>query len=191
MSQTSRRVELYSKEISDLVFQSLRTLESRTPRLISPNFTGRFELPSGKESDVLLLAYLHWFLPDDWRCLVRLFLEEQPRISKENKVLLNFVLKDKNLFLIWYSENTSERAFFGNQLKRMSIILEELRPILRTPRKAKNTQRRRGYQDHGTLRPDSKWIERSDWSLTEEQNHIEQERQTLSDTSDFLEGWFT
>jgi hypothetical protein len=120
-----------------------------------------------------------------------LFLEEQPKISKENKVLLNFVLKDKNLFLIWYSENTSERAFFGNQLKRMLIILEELRPILRTPRKAKSTQRRRGYQDHGTLRPDSKWIERSDWSLTEEQNRIEQERQTLSDTSDFLEGWFT
>lgn len=44
------------------------------------------------------------------------------------------------------------------------------------PRKARRTQRHRGYRDHGSARPPHRWKPKFDISFTEQQNRIEEER---------------
>lgn len=52
-------------------------------------------------------------------------------------------------------------------------------------------QRKRGYHDHGALRPRHTWKPSSDYSLTEKQNEIEEKRSKFSDTITFLKGLIT
>jgi hypothetical protein len=92
---------------------------------------------------------------------------------------------------MWLAENYHERRFFGNVEGVIKKLLGSLRPCLSKDRRPKRVQRKRGYQDHGTLRPQERWRETHDWSLTEEQNRIEAERQAIEDTADFLKGWFS
>jgi len=47
--------------------------------------------------------------------------------------------------------------------------------------KPRRPVRRKGYKDHGTLRPEDHWIEKHDVSFTEFQNRKEQERKDYQD----------
>jgi hypothetical protein len=169
------------------------SLDCRTPGLISPNFTGNFRTLYGKrskEEEIILLGVIHWYLEDSWRVLVNLWLSEV-ELQKENRVLLDFVLKGKCFAMMWFTQRYHTREFYGNVKKTLVRLLENLQPILKAPTVPKKVQRKRGYQDHGSLRPAEKWLETHDWSLTELQNQIEAERKSLEDTTLFLEGWYS
>jgi hypothetical protein len=187
---SSEKLVLFESELNQLVALTEPILDSRMPGLISPNFGGTFRTCTKKDEDLILLAVVHWFLDDTWRVLVHVWLE-QCNLQPENRVLMNLVLKNKTLALIWITENYHERRFFGNVLKLLKQELESLTPIPTKRKVPKRNQRRRGYQDHGTLRPLDRWREKDDWSFTEEQNRIEEERQVLLDTTNLLEGWYS
>jgi hypothetical protein len=187
---SSEKLSLFESELTQLVALTKPILDSRMPGLISPNFEGTFRTCTKKDEDLILLAVVHWFLDDTWRVLVHMWLE-QCNLQPENRVLMNLVLKNKALALIWITENYHERRFFGNVLKLLKQELESLTPILTKRKVPKRNQRRRGYQDHGTLRPLDRWREKHDWMFTEEQNRIEEERQVLLDTTNLLEGWYS
>jgi hypothetical protein len=104
---------------------------------------------------------------------------------------MNLVLKDRTVALLWLSENYHERRFFGNLVPQWRKTLENLKPLQVHERKPKRVQRKRGYQDHGTLRPSERWTEKYDWSFTEEQNLIEEQREIIEDTAALLEGWLS
>jgi hypothetical protein len=106
-------------------------------------------------------------------------------------MMLDLILRHKAIALMWFTRRYHEREFFGNVSKALYRLLEHLRPIQESTRRPERTQRKRGYQDHGSLRPPERWRETHDWSLTDLQNRIEAERESLEDTTDFLEGWYS
>jgi len=55
-------------------------------------------------------------------------------------------------------------------------LYQKIRP---TRSRVRRTERHRGYRDHGTLRPAHRWLPKTDYSLTELQNQIEDERNRL------------
>jgi hypothetical protein len=192
MSELSvpQRSELYSEKMTELCKSAFPIMVRRTPGLVSPQFTGKFHVFTRKEEDLVILGVLHWWMKTPFRVLTRLWLEDYP-LQNDYKVLMNLVLKDKYIALIWLSENYHERRFFGNLVPLMEKLLESWSPILESQREPVTVQRKRGYQDHGSLQPLERWTEKHDWSFTELQNFIEAERQTIKDTADFLEGWFS
>jgi hypothetical protein len=103
---------------------------------------------------------------------------------------MNLVLKNRSLALMWLAENYHERRFYGNVKETIEKLLKSLRPIPIRNRVPKRVPRKRGYQDHGTLRPRECWRETHDYTFTELQNEIEEQRKTVEDTADLLEGWF-
>jgi hypothetical protein len=102
---------------------------------------------------------------------------------------MRLLLRDKTLAILWLAENFHERRFFGNALERMYLLLKDLRPCLVRERKPERVQRKRGYQDHGSLRPLHCWKETHAPEFTEEQNEIERLRKVNQDLTDLLEGW--
>jgi hypothetical protein len=92
---------------------------------------------------------------------------------------------------IYYSELQTFREFKGNILPYLRKLLQNLRVRFKKTTDPSRSVRRRGYDDHGTLRPKHRWEERFDSSFVEEQNSIEAERALADDTAAFLEGWFS
>jgi len=120
-----------------------------------------------------LLADLLVSLPE--RIEYSSFLRNQERIE------LWKLFQRKVLFL------TEDRPFTGRQIKGIlsdpkvinkvrSRFYQRIRP---TRSKVRRTMRHRGYRDHGTLRPNHRWLPTEDFSLTEQQNRIERERSRL------------
>jgi len=80
------------------------------------------------------------------------------------------------------------RAFFSRilQWEKKNLTFLHMKIFLRRKSIPRFPQRKRGYHDHGTLRPLDKWTETSDWSLTQKQNEIERYRDSLKETAQFI-----
>jgi hypothetical protein len=179
------------KEVAEELQESL---DCRMRVLISPNFQFQsFHIPGDwwKEKDLIYLAVFSWYLEDYQRCYLNVWLGDI-WIQPESRPLMDLVLSSKEYALNWISETVHYRAFKGNVLEHLRIICRTIVPKSDPSTKGKvvRGQRKRGYQDHGTLRPSDRWSPSTDFSLTEEQNRIEAERQSLEDTANFLRGWF-
>ena len=186
-------IELFRKTVNSIVSDFSPTLESRIPGLVSPTFSGRFKFSCRKlhqEEAIIQLAFLHWYLEDSLRIMVRLWLEDL-QLTCGNKERITLILSNKTISEMYFSDTVHSRNLFGNLLEAWKEILGTLRPLQEHPRKARRVQRKRGYQDHGTLRSNSEWKETHDWSFTEFQNELEHLRQESLDTAAFLEGWYS
>jgi len=53
-------------------------------------------------------------------------------------------------------------------------------PVFEPEELSKKALRKRGYNDHGSKRPDDKWLPKFDWSFTEAQNEKER-KETYQD----------
>jgi hypothetical protein len=185
----SSKVVLWLQEIQSLISDYTSSLESRLPGLLTPNFEGNFRVFPHKEEDLLLLGVLHWYLPEEWKFLIRVWLENH-ELQVENKVQLGVILTDEIHSTLWLMSNYHERRFYSKVKTTWKQQLSSIAPIHCSEKTPIRTQRRRGYQDHGTLRPITKWVETSDWSFTELQNEIEKQRESIEDTTNFLRGWY-
>jgi hypothetical protein len=137
---------------------------------------------SAKKEVRMALALSSWWL-GDFGSLVREELREDP------ESVIQLTLRAKSIALEVLSLHYSERDFFGNLLPKIMKVCSRLTFLRRQQRSARRTIRHRGYRDHGTLRPESSWFETSDWSLTEQQNQIEEIQSVHEDTLAFLEGF--
>jgi hypothetical protein len=95
--------------------------------------------------------------------------------EKNNLYLL--VISRKHIY-IYESWPFSSREIKGiiNDIQLQRKLRRRFYQKLR-PRKVRRTERHRGYRDHGTLRPADRWLPSFDWSYTELQNRIEEERE--------------
>lgn len=112
------------------------------------------KFPSLKINEKILLGVLLWYMPDELRVLCHLWLEEHwgGEFKEVRAVLLTS--KRSALGYLLVNDRWSARDFFGNVLTKKScetIMSFKLRK--RSTKRPKQKVWRRGYQDHGTLRP--------------------------------------
>lgn len=158
----------------------------------NPNFltADTFLVLPDKLQEIEALALLSWWMPAEVRYLVQLGLEERiKKLSPDDQVITKILLSTKGEALLWLSETSvfHSRDFFGNFLRKGVLALQSLKFVQRKTKIVK-PQRKRGYHDHGSLRPSHCWLPTSDWSLTEQQNFIEKKRLSFKDTIKFLRG---
>jgi hypothetical protein len=110
------------------------------------------------------------------------FLNEKQRI--EIQLLLNS--KETMLTYLFETKRYSLREIFGNVLRNDCKELFQTLSLKKRIRKIRKTQRRRGYQDHGSRKPAEKWLETYDISFTERMNEIEARRYHLNKLTDRL-----
>lgn len=150
-----------------------------------PNFLKDFQnhlyLPRFKTQSLLSLAFLSWYIPEEIGVLLRLELLEYEKImNKKDKILLRIFLSSSSdsFTFIENSSRWHSRDFFGNFLKSGLEDLKRIR-IKAKSRKVKKSQRKRGYHDHGSRRPDSKWLPSFDFTFTQKQNQKEKDETHL------------
>lgn len=158
----------------------------------NPNFltSDTFLVLPVKLREIESLALLSWWMPEEIRFLVQLGLEERvKKLSLDDQVVTKILLRSKGEALLWLSETSlfHSRDFFGNFLRKGILAVQSLKFVQRKTKVVK-PQRKRGYHDHGSLRPSHCWKPTEDWSLTEQQNQIEKKRFTFKDTIKFLRG---
>jgi hypothetical protein len=176
--------------------ESLAKLDRRTSDLVLPRFEGKFSFRKftgfHRESSLESLAFLSWYLNDTWRPMVQLWLGEQLRfVNSDCRMKVKLLLSHRSIALCYLAEQVSFRSLKGNLVTLWKNVLDNLRLVFKKDREPRRKIRRRGYDDHGSLRPSHKWLPKSDFSFTEEQNALEEDRETDESTVQILEGWFS
>lgn len=132
-------------------------------------------------ADILALIFLCWY-SSYFRGFesyilyeVRLYLH-RTRLFPE----LSAMTTSKELALLVYllpCQKNSTDYLFGTVLDptRIERVISNVSLKWIVPRKPKVPRRHRGYRDHGTLRPDSKWVERFDAQFVEMQAELEKQ----------------
>lgn len=100
---------------------------------------------------------------------------------------LAFNTKSKLIFLyivLNYSKCRNLRRLYSTVLndERINSVICKIRFQYESRRKARRLIRHKGYRDHGTLRPTSRWMPTKDFSFDEKQNEMEREREIYQDT---------
>lgn len=185
-----RSVEKHSTKMFIMRIETLRSAVVNNSNFHSENQTF-FSLRNLKLKDIIRLAIVSWYIPEEVGTILRLDLEAKIKnLAKEDRTIVELLLQSKGQMLkflletqLWHS-----RDFFGNILST-KIKLDNFFKPSPPRRKVRRPQRKRGYDDHGSKVPDSKWTPKYDWSLTELQMKIETDRKIHQDTVAFLQGF--
>lgn len=102
----------------------------------------------------ILLMVISWWMPSEVRPLLQLKLEESWGGEFQEYKDVCLISRDHALGVLLVSNRWSDRDFYGNILKEGPLVklLSGTVPKRRSIRVRKRV-RRRGYQDHGSLRP--------------------------------------
>lgn len=121
----------------------------------------------------------------------KLFLDLEEKLSKfdlkkqlELKLLLSS--KENMLIFLYETEKYTSHEIFGNIIEAGCKAIQFLQ-IKRRNTKVIKTQRKRGYDDKGSLRPREKWLECYDISFTELQNEKEKKLKIHLKTYQYLD----
>ena len=119
------------------------------------------------------LCITQWYYPEEFHFRIWLDLTDMSfsHLNEKQILELRILLSSKENMLKYLSETNryDSNEFFGN------IVGNDLRELNRTLKISKKayklvkTQRRRGYNDHGSRKPSEKWLPDSDFSFTEYQ----------------------
>lgn len=168
--------------------ETLRNQVADNPNFLSENY---LVLPY-KLKSLLALGFLSWWISPEIGVILREDIREKrlKRFSLEDQVLLELILHSKEISINFVSDSNlwHTRDFFGNFLVEGNKCLERLR-FRRISTMVVYPRRKRGYDDHGSRVPDSKWLPKYDFSLTELQNQIEERRKSQEDTINFMKGF--
>jgi hypothetical protein len=180
-------IYLVDKELESLnesvIRRFQRSLVSRLQDSITPNAVFSVVGVPKKLKQRRLLAISSWYL-GDFGPLVRLELE------RDRDLLVKLACTSKTAAIEILISNYSERDFFGNVIPTIKSVNRRLNYILRSPKRPKETIRRRGYRDHGSQKPESKKHRNEpDYELIQLQLLIDERRKLLSDTVEFLRGF--
>lgn len=153
--------------------------------LDSPTLLEDFELIYPRNFRLLrCLCIFQWFFPENfhWRVLLDLKEMKFAHLNEKQRIEIQLLLNSKETMLTYLFETKrySSSEIFGNILRNDSKELFQSIKLKRRNRKVRKTQRRRGYQDHGSRKPAEKWIEFYDISFTERMNEIEARRYHLN-----------
>lgn len=161
--------------------QVLRKLVLVAP---TPNAELRFKGPK-KWNEYLYLILISWYLPEEYRALCQVYLHGYKNKFGTDKVSVVLTLLNSEPEMILYIGECTlfkdTRHLFG--FLGQPIEFGKYQFYFQTPKKPRKMIRKKGYQDHGSRRPDHKWQESRDYTLTELQLEIEAERQLRQDLS--------
>lgn len=176
----------------------------RTAVVIDPNFQrydSRVIIPGGTTLDDLIrLAIISWYFEDQRvAVLLRLALEEhKSRLCSEDAFLLDLLLHSKGEMLCFLLETSlwHTRDFFGNLIptndKGRFLIGKRLDRVrfLRKTTRVRHPQRKRGYDDKGSLRPSHKspYYVR-DAFVAEQEEMKQRKRNSIEATSEIVRGF--
>lgn len=175
--------------------ENLKTLRSYV--IDSSNFhwelTTFFNLKRKSLDDLIRLAIWSWYAPEEIKFLLQEDIKEVSKnLSFEDKIILEIILLSKTEMLIYLQETKlwHSRDFFGNILDQRVNLLGSLKLFFRN-KKIVKSQRKRGYDDHGSRVEDHQKLPKFDWSLIEAQNEIELRRETHICTLQFISGFLS
>ena len=165
-----------AEALQSLVESTEATIQRTLQGPVTPSSLTSFNLKKFKsDKEYWALAIFSWYL-GTYGVLLREDLETCCKCNNfRNQEVLWILLSSKENMLSYLS-TYHERTFFGTWLPRIKQTAQKLRFLTLYPKRAKRTVRHRGYRDHGSCRPESRWLETSDWSFTEKQNELEKER---------------
>lgn len=181
-------LRLVSRDLNDL----------RSDVIAISNFQSESSLPIYRlgnlgKKDFIRLSIFSWYVPREIGVTLRLELEERLRyFAPEDRIVLNQFLKSKANMLIFLQETSlwHSRDFFGNILGKNNNLDRFFRSkFFSLNKRVRYSQRKRGYDDHGSRVEDHRKLPKYDWSLTELQNEIERNREIYQNTEDFLQGF--
>lgn len=172
--------------------KSYHSRQKYLPFYSDPGILEKYNLkfPS-KYRHLRALIIAAWFFPQEvigWKIIfdlqdkLRYFSLDLEGRGVDLTIEIRLLLDSKESCLNYLKSEISSNELFGNILR--SDLSEALK-ILHFYRKSDHVQRkirRRGYNDKGSRRDESKWIESHDYSFTEFQNY----RETLQLQIDLL-----
>lgn len=171
-----------------------RSIDLRSKVVDNSNFLVQnltfFKVKNISKQEFIQLSILSWYVDEEVRWILQSDLQEKVvTYSPEDRVVLSLLLESKvhmELFLLetslWHTKD-----FFGNIMKNLEKLDKFLRCNNFLPKVVKRA-RKRGYHDHGSRVADHKWLPKSDYSLTNEQNIREHRNDQAVDTTQFLLG---
>lgn len=161
------------KNLEILVNQGFQKLLTErviiTPTLLSDFY---FRYPRDYRT-LRSLCIVQWFFPENLHYHIYLDLCEMSfsHLSRKQILELKILLlsKEKMITYLYETKRYTGNEIFGNILKKDILELSKILKIKRTNRKIVRPQRRRGYNDHGSMRFPETWLPDSDYTLTEQQ----------------------
>jgi len=138
--------------------------------------------------EIRALCILHWWMPEEvfWQLHLDLLEKSFEHFNRKQQLEISLLLESKEICstYLYESQRFTGGQLFGNYLGNDVLELEKsLKWTWAHQRSAKSKVRRRGYQDKGSRRPETKWRPTSDWSLTETQNVKERNRYLYTKTA--------
>lgn len=179
--------ENFSNLESEVVSRITEILDRRSSGSVFPKCDLELEYDgasfSRKYLDLVTLILLCWY--SDLFGEFRTYLLYEIRDYLERNLLfpeLSAMTISKEISLLIFlsfCKKNNPRILFGVILSSAQIerVLEKVHLRMIQSIRPKRLIRHRGYRDHGTLRPEDHWIERYDYSFTEEQN-LKEEKET-------------
>lgn len=181
------------KNLKTLAQQSYdRLLRKRGPILTTGSDEYFIVIPK-ELKQFKLLCCLVWYLPEDIQALIRMELENRSNwFGPEYEIQIDLLLRSEPETIIYILESSvlgrNSNEVFGNILAYEYIKID---CIEYSRKKPKRLVRHRGYRDHGSLADESTIgvkEYKKDFSSTELQNYIEEEREARKDMEEFCFG---
>jgi hypothetical protein len=173
-----------------------RSKDRRTAVVDNPTLVEEFNIILPRKFFEIrgLCIHVHFITNEALRWRLRLDLEEKIKrfdLKKQKELSLLLHSREVCLKFLYETDKYTSHEIFGNILKQGNEALNSLK-FRRKVYKVKQPQRRRGYNDKGSLRPTEKWLESFDHSFTTEQNNKEKtlklHLKTISRLIKYLEG---
>lgn len=163
----------------------------REPVVDSPTLLSDFDLfiPSNKLQELRGLALTSYYVPETLGWKIREVLEEKSRrFNLKDQKRLNLLLysKDNALAYLYETLEFSSHEIFGNLIQAGLKSLRQLR-LSEKKNIVKKPQRKRGYDDKGSLRSFDRWLPSEDYTLTEMHLEIAKTQDLHNRALQFLE----
>lgn len=197
MRDKSLCIESFLSELEQLCKSCSQSNVFRITTVVAnPNFPEEYLtdliLPRDLD-DLIALAISSWYVDSPIvQSVIQLHLFE--KLVDPDYWMLELFLASKVRCELFLVETTMyhTRDFWGNLItqSRLQRVFKNLN-FVRRSNLVKETQRKRGYHDKGSMKPLHKWMPTHDWSLTQLHYELEQKRKTLDDTVLLIEGIIT
>lgn len=166
----------------------------RTAVIDSPTLLERFYWRYPRSyNEILGLVVLHHYLPETlrWRVFLDLSDMSLSQLNVKQKIVISLCLSSKEnmLHYLYNTETLSSHEVFGNVFGTGILVFQHLH-IRKRNISVTLPQRKRGYDDKGSLRPREKWLPNFDFSLKKLQNEKEKKLDLLQKTINrILQKW--
>lgn len=175
---TYQKFNIQLEKIGEKGLPSLhRFLRERV--VVTPTLLEEFYLVYPKDFRLLrALSIVQWYLPEEFHYRIWLDLTDMTfsHLNDKQNLELRILLTSKEICqkYLYETNRYTGNEIFGNILNNDLRDLEKILKVKKRSTKIRKTQRRRGYNDHGSRKPSEKWLPSSDFTFTE--YHLRKER---------------